>query len=66
MILEGIMLSEIIREKIQILYGLTYMWNLKITDLRGTESRLMVTQGQGSKSWKWGKVAKGYRFPVIR
>ena len=49
--LEGIMLSEISRER-QILYDLTYMWNLKKKKRTPTEKeiRFVVTRGR-ERGW---------------
>lgn len=45
--LEDIVLSEMSDTERQILYALTYRWNLKKGDLVKTESRMVVT------SWGW-------------
>ena len=45
MVLEGLMLSEISQRR-QILYDITYMWNLKKkkNELTETESRMVITR----------------------
>ena len=45
--LEDIMLSEISQIQTQILYDLTYMWNLKKKKLIEKEIRFVVTRGEG-------------------
>ena len=42
-------LNEMSREK-QILYDLTYMWNLKKAKVIKAEGRLVVAKGSG---WEW-------------
>ena len=42
-------LNEMSREK-QILYDLTYMWNLKKAKVIKAEGRLVVAKGRG---WEW-------------
>ena len=54
--LEGIMLSEISQTKEDILYGRTYMWNLKKkkkSHTHKTETRKLVVSGEVG-SWGWG------------
>ena len=55
--LEGIMLSEISQTKEDILYGRTYMWNLKKKEKKShthkTETRKLVVSGEVG-SWGWG------------
>ena len=48
--LKGIMLNEMSERERQILYDLTYMWNLKKktkTKLIDTKNRLVGTRGRG-------------------
>ena len=47
---EGIMLSEISQTERQILYDLTYMWNLKNPISITTDNIIVVARGQS-----WGK-----------
>ena len=62
--LKGIMLSEKSDREIQILYDITYMWNLKNTKKQiseynkkeiftGIENRLMVTSEETEQEGQW-------------
>ena len=61
--LEGIMLSERSDREIQILYDITYMWNLKNTTKQiseynkkiftGIENRLVVTSEEREQEGQW-------------
>lgn len=70
--LEGIMLREMVRERLM-LYDLSYMWNLnknKQTNKLRKEIRfVVVTRGRGwVKEWWMNKmkVIKRYKFLVTR
>lgn len=60
----NIMLSKVSQTKKEILYNLTYVWNLKKAELRETENRLVVARSWGRKNG--GMLVKGYELPVIR
>ena len=69
--LEGIMLGEISQtEKRQILYDLTYMWNLKkpskLIDTEIMENRLVAARGGVGEWVKWVKGVKRYKLLVIK
>ena len=65
MVLEDMILSERSDSKRQILYDITYTWYLKKAELKGTESRMIVT-----REWGMGKMkeilVKGNKIPIIR
>ena len=68
MSLKGIMPSEISQAERQILYDLTYMWNLKNNNKKLTdiENRLVVVR-DGIGVWaKLVKVVKRYKLPISR
>lgn len=54
MTLQGIMLSEINPKERQLLYGVTYMWNLKTVEFIETRRRMVVGRGWGGRSG-WSK-----------
>lgn len=49
----------------QILYDLTYMWNLKKIKLVETGNRLVVSRGRGKGVGEMDKSFKRYKLPVI-
>ena len=55
---EGIMLSGISQTEWQLLYDITYMWNLKKAEFIETESRIVVARvwGMGEIGRCWLKV----------
>ena len=59
--LEGTRLSEIR----QILYNLTYMWNLKQLKLIANDIRFVVTQTRDWEWWNWVKLVKRYKLLVL-
>ena len=77
--LAAIMLSEMSDRERQILYDLTYMWNLenkqtnkkkrtkifKKHEIHRKEIVFVVTRGRSWSRGNWRKVIKKYKFPVI-
>ena len=67
---EGITLSEMSDRDKQILYDLTYMWNLK--NKRKNKTHRKRDQTYSYQKWgeerreNWRKVVKRCKFPVIR
>ena len=59
--LEGTRLSEIR----QILYNLTYMWNLKQLKLIANDIRFVVTKTRDWEWWNWVKLVKRYKLLVL-
>ena len=59
--LEGTRLREIR----QILYNLTYMWNLKQLKLIANDIRFVVTKTRDWEWWNWVKLVKRYKLLVL-
>ena len=71
---EGIKLSEISQTERQILYDITYMWNLKIktnefnktetdSQIQRTNQQLAVGRGKGEGQWR-GRGLRGTNYYV--
>ena len=59
-VLEGIMIHEISQRKISIIYGLTYMWNLKKSYKTHT-----VARDRGKRVVKMGKGGQKANFQLF-
>ena len=68
-VLEGIMIHEISQRKISIIYGLTYMWNLKKSYKTHTQKshsyRLAVARDRGKRVVKMGKGGQKANFQLF-